>query len=226
MNIWQKITDKPWLPGEAVAIDIHDHQHGREGPHKTALHFFLAVVTVVFFLFTITYLSRSQSPDFQALAGEPWLPFTTAYPLWLNTAVLLFASLGLHASVYFSKKQQLNTLLFSMAAVYICTAGFLLGQYAVWQQLLSSGYGVADNPANSFFYLLTGIHGLHLFGGILVLIKVTVQFWLHVDTVRLNGSLALCARYWHYLFVVWVFLFCLLTATPETYRAIAVFCGF
>ena len=43
---------------------------------------------------------------------------------------------------------------------------FLAGQLMVWWQLGSGGYAVDANPANSFFYLLTGLHGLHLMGGL------------------------------------------------------------
>ena len=48
----------------------------------------MAIVSVLFFLFIITFLSRSQYPDFEALAGAPWQPFTDPSRLWFNTALL------------------------------------------------------------------------------------------------------------------------------------------
>jgi cytochrome c oxidase subunit 3 len=56
-----------------------------------------------------------------------------------------------------------------------CTILFLLGQLMAWQQLNASGYFLASNPANSFFYLLTALHGLHLLGGLWVWGKTTVR---------------------------------------------------
>jgi len=42
---------------------------------------------------------------------------------------------------------------------------------------------------------------------------------------QLGASVELCAIYWHYLLGLWLVLFALLTSTPETYQAIAAFCG-
>jgi cytochrome c oxidase subunit 3 len=41
----------------------------------------------------------------------------------------------------------------------------------------------------------------------------------------LSASVELCAIYWHYLLALWLLLFALLTSTPQTYEAIAAFCG-
>jgi hypothetical protein len=76
MNILRMLLDKSWLhPTAAVTVA----QYG--GPDAQAaarvmLRFILAIVGVIFFLFIITFLSRSQYPDFEALAGPPWQPFT------------------------------------------------------------------------------------------------------------------------------------------------------
>jgi cytochrome c oxidase subunit 3 len=231
MNIFQKLTEKPWLANNlssdnslpTLLMEVQSHQRW---PAKTALYFFLAVVTVIFLLFTITFLSRSQSSDFQALAGEPWLPFTQANVLWLNTGLLLFASVTLQFSQYFSARQKTHQFLIAIVFSYLFSAAFLSGQYSVWQQLSNNGYYISGNPANSFFYLLTGIHSLHLLGGVIALLRVMLHFRKNVNLSLLSKNIQLCATYWHYLFIVWLFLFALLTRTTETYRAIALFCGF
>ena len=91
---------------------------------------------------------------------------------------------------------------------------FLAGQLWVWQQLNDSGYFVAANPANAFFYLLTALHGLHLLGGLWVWAKTTAKAGRGgaVEEVRL--SVELCTVYWHYLLLVWLALFTLLLSTP------------
>ena len=62
---------------------------------RIMLRFILGIVGVLFFLFIITFLSRSQYPDFQALAGAPWQPFTDPSRLWFNTALLACASFAI-----------------------------------------------------------------------------------------------------------------------------------
>jgi|TARA_B110000238_G_C16132227_1_gene442019 cytochrome c oxidase subunit 3 len=231
MNIFQKLAEKPWLANHISPINSNyaasiELQSNQRWPAKTALYFFLAVVTVIFMLFTITFLSRSQSSDFQALAGEPWLPFSQANELWLNTSLLLLASVCLQFSQYFSAKHKVHQFLIAVVFSYLFSAAFLFGQYSVWQQLSHNGYYIAGNPANSFFYLLTGIHSLHLLGGVIALLRVMFHFRKDINLSLVNRNLKLCATYWHYLFIVWLFLFALLTRTTETYRAIALFCGF
>lgn len=102
---------------------------------------------------------------------------------------------------------------------------FLTGQVWVWQQFVAWGYFVASNPANSFFYLLTGVHGLHLLGGLIAWGITVVKFLRHVPLPQLRVSVELCTTYWHYLLGLWFVLFALLTSTPQTYEAIARFCG-
>ena len=88
---------------------------------------------------------------------------------------------------------------------------FLAGQLLAWRQLDAAGYFLAANPANAFFYLLTGVHGLHLLGGLVALGMTAAKAWrgFEVDQVRL--SVRLCAIYWHFLLAVWLVLFGLLT---------------
>jgi len=232
MNIFQKLTEKPWLANDDLALEGNSEslssssQVNTSMPAKTALYFFLSVVSVLFLLFTITFLSRSQAVDFQALAGEPWLPFSQPNSLWFNTGALVLASISLQLAVLFARQQKTSNLLITLVLATIFSATFLIGQFSVWQQLTLNGYALNQNPANSFFYLLTGIHGLHLLGGIFALVRVVWIYWKKSDTQSLTYSLKLCTTYWHYLLIVWLFLFALLTATPETYRTIALFCGF
>jgi len=226
MGIIGKITEKPWenLSSEEDFSDEAEQESGRE---KTiALRFFLGIVTVVFFLFIITFLSRSQFSDFQALAGEPWQPFTNASQLWLNTLILLASSLCLHWSMRSANKNKVNSTLASLSLAGFFSFLFIVAQLQVWQQLIAQGFYVYSNPANSFYYLLTAIHGLHLLGGLFVLTMVLFRFWRGAKMEEINASLTLCTSYWHYLFVVWLVLFALLTSTAETFNRIAALCGF
>lgn len=232
IKIWQALTVKPWLTtseNEAVpslcVIELSDI-YDNNGPGKTSLKFFLAIVTLLFFLITITFLSRSQYPDFHALAGEPWLPFTKPIQLWINTSCLFIASISLQLAVYSAKKQKIKT---TEVAVLLASLGsfcFIFGQIMVWQQLSQDGFYVYSDPANSYFYLYTGLHGLHILGGLIALALVCYQFIQKNDLMRIRKNLSLCAIYWHYLLLIWLFLFALLTATPDTYKTIALICGF
>jgi cytochrome c oxidase subunit III len=117
----------------------------------------------------------------------------------------------------------------SASAAPSSTLAFLAGQLAAWAELSASGFLLAGNPADSFFYLLTGMHGLHIAGGLVALGAVAPGLWrrsVHVNTYssrnqRLDGHcnvqspdilrLDLCAMYWHFLLFVWFGLLALFT---------------
>lgn len=225
VNPFHTLAEKPWLhPAAAGAAELPVSDP--LGPARVALRFLLAVVGVLFFLFIITFLSRSQYPDFEALAGAPWQPFTDASRLWFNTAVLACASLAMHWGLLAARQGKLNVAVVGVSAGVFFTVGFLLAQYNLWQHMQALGFYAASNPANSYFYLLTAVHGLHLVGGLIVLSYVVFKLWYDEGTASLAGPLQLCTTYWHFLFGVWLVLFALLTSEPETINALAALCGF
>ncbi|MEE9534257.1 MAG: cytochrome c oxidase subunit 3 [Acidimicrobiia bacterium] len=90
---------------------------------------------------------------------------------------------------------------------------FLVGQLVVWQQLVTAGVYVPTSPHASFFYILTGLHGVHLLAG-LILLLYTVG---HIGNVKGHGDaldwralMALSATFWHFFGVLWLYLFAML----------------
>jgi cytochrome c oxidase subunit 3 len=96
-----------------------------------------------------------------------------------------------------------------MAGTGVLGALFLAGQVAAWRELAAQGVFLASNPHSSFFYVLTGLHALHLLGG---LVWFTVSLWRlrHLAYTPGSDALGLFATYWHFLTVLWVYLFSLL----------------
>jgi cytochrome c oxidase subunit 3 len=226
MNILRMLRDKPWLhPTDAAIVAQYDGPD-TQAAMRTMLRFLLAVVSVLFFLFIITFLSRSQYPDFQALAGPPWQPFTDPSRLWFNTALLACASLAIQLGLGGTRSGKLNVTVAGISAAVFFTLMFLVAQFELWLRLQSMGFYMSGNPANSYFYVLTAIHGLHLIGGLMVLSNVVFRVWYDNDLDSLTAPLQLCTTYWHFLLGVWLVLFALLTSRPETINALAAMCGF
>jgi cytochrome c oxidase subunit 3 len=201
----QSLSTQPW-----DASDPLENQPGRGviniDPAKMGLISFIAVVTSLFALFLSAYLMRMQLGDWRPLA-EPKL-------LWLNTVILVLASVAFQlARGAASRGQQLTTVKVGLIVGGVCTTLFLLGQLIAWQQLNATGYFMTGNPANSFFYLLTALHGLHLLGGMWVWGRTTMRLMTGADAQSVRLSVELCSVYWHYLLLVWIGLFALLLST-------------
>jgi cytochrome c oxidase subunit 3 len=84
---------------------------------------------------------------------------------------------------------------------------FVAGQTFAWVQLKSQGFGLAANVSYSFFYVLTVAHALHLMGGLGGLVRVIGK--LNNSALR-RSTLDATSRYWHFMGVLWVYLFFLL----------------
>jgi len=227
MKLFGTLREKPWLHQTVVAGGATEMpEPDPQGPARVALRFILGIVGILFFLFIITFLSRSQYPDFQALAGPPWQPFTDTSRLWFNTAVLACASIAMQLALVSARRGSLNAAVAAVSAAVFFTLGFLFAQYQLWLYLQGMGFYLNTHPADSYFYVLTAVHGLHLMGGLVVLAYVVFRVWYDGDPSSLGGPLQLCATYWHFLFGVWLVLFALLTSRPETINALAALCGF
>ncbi len=200
----QTLNSQPW-----EANDPLENQPGRgvinTDPAKIGLLSFIAVVTSLFALFLSAYLMRMKLGDWRPLA-EPNL-------LWLNTAVLVLASVAFQSARGAARRGQPLTVKIGLLVGGACTILFLFGQLMAWQQLNASGFFMTGNPANSFFYLLTALHGLHLLGGLWVWGRTTMRILTGADAESVRLSVELCTVYWHYLLLVWIGLFALLLST-------------
>ncbi len=192
---------------------------------KLGLLFFMLVVTALFFLLSIAYLARSQLPDWQSLGGESWRPLSASNLPWLNTVLLLAASLALQCARNASVLGELHRTRHAFMAGGVLAIGFVLGQLVLWTQLAARGFPVSGNPANSFFYLITALHGLHLIGGIGVWADTAIRYRESPLVARFQQRVALCSLYWHFLFVVWLAMFALLSSPREALDSLAGFCG-
>jgi cytochrome c oxidase subunit III len=90
---------------------------------------------------------------------------------------------------------------------------FIAGQYVVWRQLNAAGFYLDSNPASAFFFVLTGLHVLHLMGGLVAWGNGHAAHERHRTVSGCAPGIELCALYWHFLLAVWVVLFALLTST-------------
>jgi cytochrome c oxidase subunit 3 len=199
-----KITIKPWEhPGELE--DLHDTLENSGQASRTGLYMFLAVVSSFFMLFVITYYTRSQFPDWEMLA-DPRI-------LWANTVVLVLASVALQIASNAAKQNNNSTMRIALIAGAVFTLAFIAGQMIAWEQLVTGGYYARDNPSYAFFYLLTGLHALHLVGGMWFLGRLGFRMKQAGQGEKVVQSVALCTTYWHYLLIVWLVLFTLLLRT-------------
>ena len=204
MSLLRKVMAKPW----EHAGEMHGlHGDYVAGTHagRTGLVVFLLVISSLFGLFGVSYYSRSLFPDWEVLR-EPSI-------LWLNTTLLLLASVALQRASSLGKRGRTTAMRRLILAGGILTLAFIGGQFTAWNELAGSGYLARNNPAIAFFYLLTGVHALHLAGGLWYLGRLGLKLRREENPADLLNSVSLSAAYWHYLLLVWLAMFALLLLT-------------
>ena len=204
MNLFASLSAKPWQV-QGVIADPSDGDGEFRPPAYLGLKVFLAVVTIIFSLLIVAYSERMDMGDWRPLR-EPWL-------LWPNTAVLILSSIALYWAVVRARLGDRDGLRLGLLAGGALAAVFLVGQLAAWRELIALGYFASSNPANAFFYLITGLHGLHLLGGLVAWGRTMSRLGRGDEIARLGASAELCAIYWHFLLAVWLILFGLMLFT-------------
>lgn len=197
----QRLASKPWLEQGVIGHPADDGIAPMPAV-KVGLAMFLAVLFSMFALFGSAYAMRMHMGDWQTLP-KPWL-------LWLNTGVLVVSSLAMGMAQLAARQDDLARMRQGMLAGGASALLFVLGQLLAWRQLVAEGYYLTGNPANSFFYLLTTVHGLHLLGGLVALGRAWIALQRGGDLARVRLNVGLCAIYWHFLLLVWLYLLALL----------------
>jgi cytochrome c oxidase subunit 3 len=191
-----RLTAKPWenreQAGDVGALGM--------SPQRIGLWVFMAVVTSLFSLFLTAYSMRMHH-------SVGWCHLTIPGILWLNTAVLLAASVALQLASNAVSGGRREAARNAVVAAGALSIGFLAGQVLAWQAVGPSLYFVQGSPAIAFFYVLTIVHGLHLVGGLYVLGRSALRFAGGAELIDLRQSLSLCATYWHFLLLVWLAVF-------------------
>jgi cytochrome c oxidase subunit III len=178
----------------------------RSGPRKgseSGIWIALFAITMSFAAFTSALFIRQASTDWTHIAAPPIL--------FVSTAVLLLGSFMMEASrreLDGSKPaSQINEhgkgLVF-VAVTLLLGLTFVAGQYLAWRNLAAQGLYLATNPNSSFFYLLTGVHALHVLGGIAALLYLFIQLAVRKSVRRnlLRGVVV----YWHFMAALWLYL--------------------
>jgi cytochrome c oxidase subunit III len=202
MSILGALAGKPWLEsggGEFPASGRLRIPTGRLG-----LIIFLVVVSVLFLLLTAAYIMRMGFGD--------WVPLDEPPVLWLNTLALVLSSAAFQWSWVSVRRGSTRSIRTGLFAGGLFAALFLAGQLVAWRQLDALGYYVASNPANTFFYLLSALHGVHLLGGLVAWGRTAAKLRHFGGASELRPAVELCALYWHFLLIIWLALFGLLLA--------------
>jgi cytochrome c oxidase subunit 3 len=210
---------------------------GDQGPNygeqlrRYRMGMLVALVSVfsLFLAFTVVFVIRQRgSWDIHTQSYvHNWIPLTLPFGLLcFNTALIIASSFTLEKS----RRQAFERAALAGAAgipgvrwhdgrsfpwlgtTVALGMAFLAGQYAAWREIMRRGFYIATNPNSSFFYVLTGLHAIHLMAGLgALLYAALVLRWRTTSLPRRRIVLDVTAWYWHSMAGLWIYVFALLT---------------
>lgn len=210
-------TEQPWIADTGPLAPALSGAQISVNARRSALKMLLSVVSVFFLLMIVAYGGRMLYQD--------WRPTPQMNLLWGNTGVLLLSSLCLQAALLWARAGKTDWVRGALIGAGILTVLFLAGQLAAWQQLTSMVLGDFSNPSVGFFFMITGIHGLHMAGGMVALMRAIKRAFTQSDIHSMEHNVSNCALYWHYLLGVWLLVFGLLF-TGDNFEVLLKICGF
>src|SRR6267142_183974 len=182
----------------------------------------IALLISVFTLFAaiaIVYLLRGRAAGWDSIAHRPKAharPVVLPYiRMLINTLVLGLSSLTLElARRGMVRKMEFTSMgivpvrwqteVGWLAATVFLGTGFLGGQVTVWLFLRSQGVYMSNDQSGSLFFLMTGLHAIHLAGGLIALLYALGGSWFRLNLSWQRVALETTAWYWHFMGILWV----------------------
>jgi cytochrome c oxidase subunit III len=167
----------------------------------------LASIAMMFTALSSAYIVRAAS-------SNDWFPLVMPRVLLASTAIILASSATFEVARRKLKAPTVSAYSRWLLITAFLGLAFLVSQLTAWRQLRAQGVYLSTNPHSSFFYLLTAAHAIHLFGGLVALLYLLVRA-RHVlrdgaVDVRRRAAADAVGIYWHFMDVLWIYLFLLL----------------
>ncbi len=168
-------------------------------PKKFILWLFIVSIIMMFAAMTSGYLVRRAEGN--------WIDYQIPTVFSYSSLVLVLSSITMHWAYVSAKKDRFAMMRTAITITFALGIVFLYMQFQGWIDLVQQKVFFVGNPAGSFMYVFTGLHGFHLISGLIVLVFALVAAF----RLRIHGKnliqLEIAASYWHFLDILWLYLF-------------------
>jgi len=174
-------------------------QNKKIHPHKFTLWVGIAAIIMMFAGLTSAYIVKREQPG--------WTSFTTPIAFYYSTAVMLISSVTIFLAGKSFKERRMVRYRKLVGATTILGLVFISLQFLGFRHLWETGTTFHGSGAGQFLYIIAGLHGLHVFGGVIA----TLTLWLRAGNTRIRSYNAVpvdvVSTYWHFVDLLWLYLF-------------------
>jgi len=171
-------------------------------PHKFLMWIAIGSIVMMFAGLTSAYIVKKNQGN--------WLAIELPVVFWYSTAVILASSLTMHFASTAIKAGKILSYKSLITITAILGVVFITFQYLGFKDLELRGIaliGPQSNSASSFLFIITGLHMIHVLGGVIALIVTFFRsFWVQNSQTNVV-PVQIVATYWHFVDILWIYLF-------------------
>lgn len=174
-------------------------QRKRIHPHKFTLWVGMGSIIMMFAGLTSAYIVKSNQPK--------WLTFEMPVVFWYSTAVILLSSVTMQMALGDFKNRGMSRYRKLITATLLLGGLFIVLQIVGFSQLWQSGVTLTGSGAAPFMYVIFGLHGLHVLGGVVALLVIFLQAFSSRRRNYNSVPVEVISTYWHFVDILWIYLF-------------------
>jgi cytochrome c oxidase subunit III len=173
-------------------------QRNRLHPHKFTLWVAIASILMMFGGLTSAYIVKRNQAN--------WQTFDLPIAFWISTAIVICSSITMMLALRSFKERQMSQYRMLMIATMVLGVAFIALQIIGFQQLWAKGITLQGNVSYSFLYIIVGLHALHVVGGVIALIVMSLMAFSSTKRVYTSVPLEIMSTYWHFVDILWLYL--------------------
>ena len=179
-------------------MEVVSQQQNKIHPHKFTLWVAIASILMMFAGLTSAYIVKSN------LAG--WEDVQTPRAFWYSTVAILISSVTIQAALRAFKQRNMQQYRSLMAVTIVLGIAFILLQWFGFTWMWDNGVRFKGASAGQFLYIIAGLHGIHVLGGVVVLIVLFLQAFFGRIKNYSSVPVEVATTYWHFVDVLWLYL--------------------
>ena len=167
-------------------------------PKRFALWLFIVSIVMLFAALTSAYIVRQ--------ADGNWFVYHIPAMFYYSTTIIILSSATMQWAMIAAKQDNIPKLKLAITLTAVLGVIFLVLQYLGWGSLVNRNVYLVGNPSGSFFYIITGLHGLHIVSGVIYLLITLFAAYKCKIHSKSIVYLEMCATFWHFLGILWIYL--------------------
>lgn len=183
---------------QCFMVMVRSQQREKIHPHKFTLLVGIASILMMFAGLTSAYIVKSSQAGWEQVQ-------TPAY-FWYSTVAILLSSLTVQLAVRSFKQREMKQYRMLLGVTFLLGVLFIVLQFLGFSWMWEHGVRFKGAGAGQFLYIIAGLHGLHVIGGIIALLITFMKAFFGRSKTYNSVPVEVLATYWHFVDGLWLYL--------------------